>query len=334
MKEKRGYFESSKVADLFGLPVTVLAGNVIYNGLHWHNHIEIIWNLKGTTHLRADGMVYHLKPGEFIVLHSGISHEIFDGREGNLQIIASVERQAMGDMKKKRIACSYMKNRKDCVSEEERRQICEALYEMTALNLGKMSPERGMDSREWMLQNHPLNNEENWCRYHMYMYQLLMILMRHKKTDLEDKEKKFDDLNLCVVYIHEHLSENLSAKALANVLNVSESTIYRIFSEQMGIHLGEYVTVVRLNAACRFLTETPDKVINIAYACGFTGLSNFYRVFRLYLGMTPHEYRKTHQMMGSQLNLNEPDIMRLNHFQTFAEAGYTEKEMEDICKFR
>ena len=104
---------------------------------------------------------------------------------------------------------------------------------------------------------------------------------------------------------------------------MSESTIYRIFSEQLGLHLNEYITTTRLNAACRYLSETDRKVADIAFACGFTGLSNFYRVFQAHLGISPKEYRHSHLPLGSQLNLNESDIMKLNRFENFYELPYS-----------
>lgn len=88
---------------------------------------------------------------------------------------------------------------------------------------------------------------------------------------------------------------------------MSESTIYRIFSGQLGLHLNEYITTTRLNAACRYLSETDRKVADIAFACGFTGLSNFYRVFQAHLGISPKEYRHSHLPLGSPV---EPERIR------------------------
>ncbi len=34
----KGYFEVNQMADLWRTPVTAFAGNVIYNGRHWHEH--------------------------------------------------------------------------------------------------------------------------------------------------------------------------------------------------------------------------------------------------------------------------------------------------------
>ena len=116
------------------------------------------------------------------------------------------------------------------------------------------------------------------------------------------------------------------------MLHVSESTVYRLFSEQVGIALNEYITTVRLNAVCRCLEETTQKISAIAYECGFTGLSNFYRVFQKYVGMTPKEYRSTRKRTGARLLFGEPDIMKLNRYQNFEEMGIGKEAFREMCR--
>ena len=91
--------------------------------------------------------------------------------------------------------------------------------------------------------------------------------------------------------------------------------------------LGEYITGVRMNAACRYLESTEEKVIDIAYACGFTGLSNFYRAFQSHVGMSPGTYRETHRVVTGQVMIGQPDIMKLNQFHNFYELGYDKESL-------
>ena len=77
-----------------------------------------------------------------------------------------------------------------------------------------------------------------------------------------------------------------------------------------------------MSAACRMLQNQKQTVTEIAYACGFTGLSNFYRVFQKMMHMTPKEYQKKSPYLQTQYVLHQPDIMQLNQFQTFWETGY------------
>ena len=98
MENMGGYYETNKVADILGLPVTVTAMNVMVNGVHWHDHLEILFCKKGEMHVRVDRTEYTLAEGDFITVNSGDSHEIYGGEPGNLQIICSVENKLLGDM--------------------------------------------------------------------------------------------------------------------------------------------------------------------------------------------------------------------------------------------
>lgn len=359
MENMGGYYETNKVADILGLPVTVTAMNVMVNGVHWHDHLEILFCKKGEMHVRVDRTEYTLAEGDFITVNSGDSHEIYGGEPGNLQIICSVENKLLGDMQGKRIRCSTVGER--CVGEEDAGLVRQALAEMAFLSIldveqeewggtgkaGKTAPgkqcgtgkvwEAGAEGRcgtgkqrrteqgyrEQLGRIHPLRQEENWNRYHMYMYQLLMVLVRCKAEGEGGKQRKQDlhMLDACVSYINAHLGEALDAGTLAGELHVSESTVYRIFSRQMGMSLNQYITMVRVNAACRCLEESEDKITDIAYSCGFTGLSNFYRAFQLYTGMTPKGYRSSRWHAGTRMAFWQPDIMKLNKYQSFYELG-------------
>ena len=50
----RGYYEANRAADLLGIPVSVMAINVMVNGVHWHDHAEILYCIRGEMHVRND----------------------------------------------------------------------------------------------------------------------------------------------------------------------------------------------------------------------------------------------------------------------------------------
>lgn len=328
----RGYYEANRAADLLGIPVSVMAINVMVNGVHWHDHAEILYCIRGEMHVRIDGQAYDLREGDFVTVDGGISHEIFDGEPGNMQIICSVDRKMLGNMEGKSICCSTLG---DGIAERDAVSVRQALSEMTYLSMADLqtAEQKGEAKyRDRFVSQHPLRKEENWNAYHMYMYQLLTVLVKYKVDGKRMGERKHELIDSCTAYINSHIGETLNAKILAREMHVSESTIYRLFSEQVGTALNHYITVLRLHAACRCLEETTEKVSAVAYGCGFTGLSNFYRVFQKYVGMTPKDYRSSRQHAGTRLRFREPDIMKLNCYQNFQEFGITKEIFTDMCR--
>lgn len=325
----RGYYEANRAADMLGIPVSVMVINVMVNGIHWHDHAEILYCVKGKMHVRADGTAYLLQAGDFITINGGVSHEIYDGEPGDVQIICSIDSKMLGDMEGRSICCSTLEA--DGVEMEDARLIRQALSEMAWLCAADLSV-TVQACRNQQLPVHPLQQEQNWNCYHMYLYQLMMVLVKYKKEGKKEGQHRHELIDSCAAHINQHLGEELNAGVLARLLHVSESTVYRLFSEQVGIALNEYITTVRLNAVCRCLEETTQKISAIAYECGFTGLSNFYRVFQKYVGMTPKEYRSTRKRTGARLLFGEPDIMKLNRYQNFEELGIGKEAFREMCR--
>lgn len=161
-------------------------------------------------------------------------------------------------------------------------------------------------------------------------YRLLSILAKYKQKIKGQKTKHETIVGNIVRYINEHMTEKIDAGILADHFHVSQSTIYRLFYKEMGLHLNEYITALRVSAACCMLQNQKQTVTEIAYACGFTGLSNFYRVFQKMMHMTPKEYQKKSPHLQTQYVLHQPDIMQLNQFQTFWETGYDVEMLKNV----
>ena len=93
-------------------------------------------------------------------------------------------------------------------------------------------------------------------------------------------------------YIAEHYSECITISCLATAVHLSESYFMNRFKEYVGLSAIEYITHFRIEKACKELAGTNKSVMEIAFECGFSNLSNFNRQFRRIAGCSPTEYRK------------------------------------------
>lgn len=78
---------------------------------------------------------------------------------------------------------------------------------------------------------------------------------------------------------------------LLKLTGMSRATFARQFKLHAGRTSGEFVNKLRIQAACRELSETERSVTEIAMNCGFGEISFFNRLFRREKGCSPREWR-------------------------------------------
>lgn len=85
-----------------------------------------------------------------------------------------------------------------------------------------------------------------------------------------------------------------TAESVAGQMGVSLSHLTRVFKEQYGCTLVQYIDQLRMEKARRTLCETNEKISAIIERCGFANESNFIRKFKKIEGVTPIQYRQLH----------------------------------------
>lgn len=100
------------------------------------------------------------------------------------------------------------------------------------------------------------------------------------------------------LYIQENYSSKLSTSSVAEHFNLSSAYCGRLFKEEQGISIIQYIHTVRIAQAKTLLVETEHKLESIASQVGYTESSNFYSQFKRLVGMTPEQYRQMSQQDG------------------------------------
>ena len=125
------------------------------------------------------------------------------------------------------------------------------------------------------------------------VYEILAFLSRHtvRDADITQSGARKKELYAITRFIAQNPSEDLSARALAERMHLSEDRFYHAFKELFGISLGEYVLGERIAKACALLEGSALTVTAIAQECGFCTASYFAKRFGECMKMTPREYR-------------------------------------------
>jgi AraC family transcriptional regulator len=93
--------------------------------------------------------------------------------------------------------------------------------------------------------------------------------------------------------IVEHFAETLQLAQIAAEVGVHPVYLATAFRQKFGVTIGEFVRRLRIEHACAELMKGDLSLAAIALQAGFVDQSHFSRVFKLYVGITPHKYRRT-----------------------------------------
>lgn len=93
-------------------------------------------------------------------------------------------------------------------------------------------------------------------------------------------------------YIEQNFQEKIKVKDVAEILNMTETTLSRMMKQRTGRSFVDFLNDYRIGFASRWLNETNQTIAEIAFRCGFYNISNFNRIFRKSKGYTPGQYRE------------------------------------------
>ncbi len=95
-----------------------------------------------------------------------------------------------------------------------------------------------------------------------------------------------------VMYIRQNYTKALRVGEVAEHCHISSVHLSRLFREQTGFTIVEFLSLQRIQAAKEMLLYTASTLEEIAHAVGFYDLQHFSRTFLHYTGLRPSAFRK------------------------------------------
>lgn len=123
---------------------------------------------------------------------------------------------------------------------------------------------------------------------------LLTLLMEDSWAPSDNQKHPTGKRNLQDVkdYIDMHFTEKIMLDDLSERFFINKYYLTRIFREQFGMPISQYIMQLRITHAKRNLRFTALSMEEIAVECGLEDANYFSRVFRKVEGVSPGEYRK------------------------------------------
>ena len=96
-----------------------------------------------------------------------------------------------------------------------------------------------------------------------------------------------------VAFCNANFGERISLDLLSERLGLNKYYISHLFAEGVGQPFNDFVNLLRLREACRYLRHTALPVTDVCELVGFATPRTFNRAFIKHFGTSPSEYRKS-----------------------------------------
>lgn len=110
-----------------------------------------------------------------------------------------------------------------------------------------------------------------------------------KQTDYVSKAKEYIENNYYKI--------TLRVSDIVNFVKIDRTYLFRLFKEEVGLSILDYLTSYRIGHACDLLKSSELSVKSVAYSVGYQDQMYFSKVFKKVTSYTPSEYKRRAVMM-------------------------------------
>ncbi len=132
---------------------------------------------------------------------------------------------------------------------------------------------------------------DNLLFANMCLTSFLTLFIYNEKHYEQTANDKIDFVDSAILFMQEHLVENISLGDLSKQYNYSVSRFSNLFKQKTGYAPIDYFLQMKMQKACQQLDFTTDSIKSIAYEMGFDDPYYFSKRFRTVIGMSPKKYR-------------------------------------------
>ena len=250
-----------------------------FQPLHWHESLEILYQLNGRAQIFIDGTRYELPKKQMVVINPRQIHAAYCMDRVSMFLYIHLDLDAiqkfMPEYAHYDIACIP-----GLVTDEQfpaYLDLCHRLEELTRLYAEDV-PAFELEAKGMILQ--------------IYARLLRQFAAAGSTKDYEQDRQTMDRIHEVIRYVETHYQEPILLADAADLLGLSREYFSRLFTRNMGIPFQRFVSEMRLARVREQLLNTGLPVEQIIAEAGFTNEKHFYRLFREMYGCRPLELRK------------------------------------------
>ncbi len=249
---------------------------------HVHNYYEFYFFLEGNVTMNIEGALHALKPGDVIIIPPNISHYAIlnDEHIPYRRFVFWISIDYCNDLLQLSPDYVYLM--------QHARVTKHYIFHYDVIGFNTLQSKVFRLIEELHSNRFGRDAKITLCANDLILHLNRSVYeMEHPKSQHE-QQHLYQNL---LLFIEDHLDEELTLDRLAEQFFVSKYHIAHVFKENLGLSVHQFITKKRLRM-CQEAILSQTTISNIYLKYGFKDYSSFFRAFKKEFGMSPKEYRE------------------------------------------
>lgn len=248
---------------------------------HWHSALEIIMPIENYYDVEINQILYHINPGEFLIIPPGEVHKLIapdTGRRFILLFDISLIMKLKGSSAIQTLLVQpihVIKNRYPKIYND----VYQILLQMTDEYFSEN------EYAELTIYSALLNFFTKFAQNHIYKDNLFPNVRPARQKEYVTMFNELLD------YIDANYFNDLNLENMADRIGFSKFHFSRLFKQYTNLTFNDYLNYRRMKAAEELLANPDISIIEVSLRSGYSSISTFNRLFKQMKHCTPSEYR-------------------------------------------
>ncbi len=255
-----------------------------YQKLHWHDVLEINLIKSGTGYYMINGQKFDFREGDILLINSNDLHCAYETEGLVMLVISFAPFWLLGNLRYDSEILSPFK------------EMGSHFTNLLDRDLPSIALLR--DILLELQEEHDNERQSYASMVYSHLLRFLAVVNREFRTEGLGKNKEkvnsaqLEKMRQVIHAMEEKFVHPWTLEELAALVYLSPSRFSDIFRRVVGTAPLVYLIRIRLEHAVKLLETTNMKITEVAHECGFRTLSNFNRLFKQQIGVSPRISKK------------------------------------------
>lgn len=258
---------------------------------HWHTAIELIMPIINHYTIIIGKTTYILREGDILVIPPGEIHELIAPEEGLRRIL-------LFDFS----LISNLRGFSNIITIFNQPRL------ITAANSPDLHPQLQELFDDISIEYFSSHTLREGAIYAMIIQMFVLMGRKYMNTEnlfpdvkLNKQKEYIEKFNLIFDYINSNYMEDITLEKIAHVAGFSKFHFSRLFKQFTDMSFYDYLNQRRVKEAEKLLLNPSLTVTEVAMRSGFSSISTFNRVFKIFKECTPTEFKNLYQRQNRVL---------------------------------